>query len=355
MSDTLADLASWLPSDFLSDDMDDKTLFLNKPWVNSPYDFASTSSTESESDDDDAILPGLTQRFTRSLSLQERLKFPYPVQKKRVFSGSSPTTPFARPNDDALDLIYAAAGQVARMKLNTVNNAVYGTRGLLGAPRPLATIPPLSQHNQSRTMLNEKQMFIRQQQLLDRVCSSVTPNYQPAGRFVAGRPVGVGVGQSAWPLYHVETQRRPQPVNEFGLKPIPGGGCVRTVKKACAGTGVFLPRNYSNNITPEPKKNQVCSPANPPARVAQSLNKNMDHIVATEAQPNMNGVFFRQNQAPPLPQHHLKCEELAEIIMAHRQKAVMLAQQRRSNSSHEGVPEARMGQTEVVLPQEWTY
>ncbi|KAJ0705139.1 hypothetical protein HanPI659440_Chr14g0570271 [Helianthus annuus] len=353
MSDTLADLASWLPSDFLSGDI------THHP----PYDFASSSSTESESDDDD-VIPGLTHRFTRSVSLQERLKVPYTIQKKRVFSvspestlnwnacgpthvRSSPTTPFGQPDNDALELIYAAAGQVARMKMNAVNHAVYGSRSLLGAPRPLG--PPLSHLNRNCTMFNEKQqMFFRQQQLRDsRDRFSGGPNYPTAPRFVSGRPVGVG--QPAWPPYPVE--RRQQPGNEFGLKPVPvgsNGRSIPAVKKGCAGTGVFLPRNYSN-APPETKKNQVCSAANPAGRVlAQSMNKNHDPIVK-KAQANMNGVFLRQNEAPPVAQHHnnVKGDELAEMIMAQRQRAVMLAQQRRS-SSHESVPE-------VVLPQEWTY
>ncbi|GKE89793.1 hypothetical protein Tco_1567268 [Tanacetum coccineum] len=76
MSDTLADLAAWLPSDFLSGNLDNN---INKAHpVGFPYEFGSCSSTESESDDDDVT--GLTRRFTRSVSLQERIQMSHPLE-----------------------------------------------------------------------------------------------------------------------------------------------------------------------------------------------------------------------------------------------------------------------------------
>ncbi|KAI3799889.1 hypothetical protein L1987_35194 [Smallanthus sonchifolius] len=343
MSDTLADLASWLPSEFLTGDMDDKPLFLNNHNTRRvPYDFASSSSTESESDDDD--FAGLTRRFTRSVSLQERLKIPYPAEK-RVFSPestlnwnfsgqthvrSSPTTSFLQADEDAWDLIYAAAGQVARMKMNNVNDTVFVNRGFLGAPRPVA--PNFSHHNRNRAIWrSENEALIRPQQYRERLSGG--SNYGSCGRFVSGRPVGFG--QSAWPPHPIETQRRQQPADVFTVKPVLGrsSGGRTIVKKGCAGTGVFLPRSYINLPSESNKK---------PARVAQSFNKNMDPILA-HPQANIPGVFSR-------PPHHINRDDLAEKIMVYRQNSVMLLQQRR-----EGVAEARMGQAEVVLPQEWTY
>ncbi|KAI3793292.1 hypothetical protein L1987_35908 [Smallanthus sonchifolius] len=347
MSDTLADLASWLPSEFLNGDMDDKPLFPNTHNLyRVPYDFASSSSTESESDDDD--FAGLTRRFTRSVSLQERLKIPYPVEKKRGFSGSpestlkwnfsgpthvrsSPKTSFLQTDEDAAwDLIYAAAGQVAWMKINNVNDAVFVNKGLLGAPRPVA--PNFSPHNRNRPIWrSENEALVRPQQFRERVAGG--DNYCSGGRFVSGRPVGFG--QSACPPHPVETQHRQQPADVFTVKPVLAGssGGRTVVKKGCAGTGVFLPRNYIN-LPPESNTKQ--------ARVAPSFNKNMDPIIANPL-ANIPGVFSR-------PPHLIKRDDLAEKIMAYRQNAVMLLQQRR-----EGVPETRIGQAKVVLPQEWTY
>ncbi|KAK9061116.1 hypothetical protein SSX86_018296 [Deinandra increscens subsp. villosa] len=315
MSDTLADLASWLPSEFLAGEIDDKTLFSNPHRL--PYDFSYSSSTESESDDDD--FAGLTRRFTRSVSLQERLKTPYPVhQKKGVFSGSPEST-----------LNWNVSGPAQARSSPTTP---FVNRGLLGAPRPPGL--PLSHHNQNYALWRSvNEAFLRQQRV------SGGANYASGGRLVPARPVGFGN-----PTYQDELHRRKQ-------VPVLGGGSRANsgVKKGCAGTGVFLPRSYP----PEPKKEQACSPAHLPARVAQSFNKNMCPIIAKPQppQPNINGGFSRQYQAPPLPHHNLKYDELEEMMMGRRQNGLLLPQQGR-----EGVPEkTRMGQAEVVLPQEWTY
>lgn len=350
MSDTLADLASWLPSDFLTDD--DFPLLLNNhnPHL-FPYDFTSSSSTESESDDDE--IAGLTRRYSRSVSLQERLKTPYPFEK-RVFSGSpestlkwtvsgakkcysSPTTPVVQA-DEHLDLIYAAAGQVARVKMmmSNVGDNVFTNRGLLGAPRPLG-LPPSQHHHPNCAMWSENEVLIRQQQFRQRV--AVGANYGGV-RCGGGQPVGFR--QSPLPRLQVENQSRRQLCNGVAPKPVIGGsggrsdGGIAVVKREYAGTGVFLPRRYCN-VLPELKKKPACSPAQLPAGVAQSFTKNMDPIIA-QARPNIHGGF-----AP----HY-------EIAMA-RRNAAMYAQQRRSTTLLGGVPETPMRHPEIVLPQEWTY
>ncbi|CAH1438560.1 unnamed protein product [Lactuca virosa] len=323
MSDTLADLASWLPSDFLTDE-DNFPLLLNNhnPHL-FPYEFASSSSTESESDEDD--IAGVTRRYTRSVSLQERINTPYPFEK-RVFSGSpestlnwtvsgptksysSPTTPLVQADKHSWDLVYAAAGQVARMKMrmNNVGDNVFTNR--------------------------ESELFIRQQQFRQRVAGG-------GGRCGGGRPAGFR--QSPWPPLPVENQRLHQLPNGVIAKPVLGGsggrcgGGTAVVKRECAGTGVFLPRRYCNDPE-EMKKKPACSPAHLPARVAPSFTKNMDPIKA-QAQPTIHGGF-----AP----HY-------EIAIA-RRNAAMLAQQRWSATLVSVVPETPMGHSEVVLPQEWTY
>ncbi|KAL7614660.1 hypothetical protein Lser_V15G08746 [Lactuca serriola] len=349
MSDTLADLASWLPSDFLTDE-DNFPLLLNNhnPHL-FPYEFASSSSTESESDEDD--IAGVTRRYTRSVSLQERINTPYPFEK-RVFSGSpestlnwtvsgptksysSPTTPLVQADKHSWDLVYAAAGQVARMKMrmNNVGDNVFANRGLVGAPRLLG--PPPSHHHHSNCAIwrTESEEFIRHQQFRQRVAGG-------GGRCGGGRPAGFR--QSPWPPLPVENQRLHQLPNGVIAKPVLGGsggrcgGGTAVVKRECAGTGVFLPRRYCNDPQ-EMKKKPACSPAHLPARVAQSFTKNMDPIMA-QAQPTIHGGF-----AP----HY-------EIAIA-RRNAAMLAQQRWSAALVSVVPETPMGHAEVVLPQEWTY
>ncbi|KAI3695833.1 hypothetical protein L1987_78835 [Smallanthus sonchifolius] len=80
---------------------------------------------------DDAVVAGLTRRFSRSASLQQPL---FNFKEKRVFSGSpEPEPTLGRSgrfpaDEDAWNLIYAAVGQVSRMKMS-MNN-----RGVIGAP-----------------------------------------------------------------------------------------------------------------------------------------------------------------------------------------------------------------------------
>ncbi|XP_076936079.1 uncharacterized protein LOC143603035 [Bidens hawaiensis] len=254
---TLPDLATCLPPDFLTGEL------------------AYSSSNESESDDDDVT--GLPRRFTRSVSLQDRFKTPYPPLKtKRGLAGSpestfnwnvsgptqawsTPTTPFGHRKEDSWDLIYAAAEQVAmmkfKMKMNHMNDVVFGNRGLIGAPRPLG--PPVS-------------------------------HYLPHTQRVSGGPLGFR--QSAWLPLPVETQRRQQTV-----------GFNNVVKKERAGTGVFLPRNYLN-IPPEFNKK--------PAGVDRSFNKNMDPIIAPP-QPNIILAGF----VPPPPPRRSTGRETQEIVL----------------------------------------
>ncbi|KAI3517394.1 hypothetical protein L1887_16608 [Cichorium endivia] len=136
----------------VSSDMDKENLAFPHHF---PYDFASPYSTESESDDEDVY--ALTRRFSRSASLKEPL---YNLKEKRVFSGSPESTlawlgsipsqapsppPFVRNDEDAWNMIYAAAGQVARMKMRmSLSNGGAGVvanknnSGLPEAPRGFA-------------------------------------------------------------------------------------------------------------------------------------------------------------------------------------------------------------------------
>ncbi|KAF5800040.1 hypothetical protein HanXRQr2_Chr07g0311491 [Helianthus annuus] len=313
MSHSLPHLTTFLPPDFLSGDMTHH--------FHNPYDFASSSSTESESDDDDVT--GLTR--------------PTPVLKKKmVFSGSpefglnrnvfgfSPTTPFCKANEDCLELIYAAPEQVAQMKMKNKNDAVFANGGLLGAP--------LSHHHYGG-VLRENEELLRRQQFCRRVAAG-------GGYNCGGGPVGFR--QAAWPPVVLENQCRQKPVNGLTVKPVPGGFSAG-VKKECAGTGVFLPRNYPN-VSPEPKKKPACSPTHMPAGVPQP-NKNMYPIIPQPPQqPNIrNGFAPKYHVPPPPPPHHFNRDELAALVTA-RRNAVMLAQQRQSAT-----------RAEPVLPQEWTY
>ncbi|XP_028097138.1 uncharacterized protein LOC114296998 isoform X2 [Camellia sinensis] len=397
----------WLPSEFLTDDdiLMGKENF-NKNALNSafgptfafptdfPYDFGSYSpvesvvgSTETESDEED-LLAGLTRRLAR-FTLQERAqKMASAPQNLEswVLSGSpqstlsafespnGPSPPTTPPggNNDSWDLIYEAAGQVARLKMN--DEGPPKPRGLLGPPWSLAP-PPLKNINTSfyanqclSHNLSQSNHFeqARHDQMMKHQCSSLIWGRQTreglfsqqnqlqqqmmgqnrGGRVVNGggfennngryaRPLGLP--QSAWPplqVQHKNHQAQPSQHGSSGMRAVFLGGSG--VKRECAGTGVFLPRRYGNNTT-EPRKKTGCSTALLPARVVQALNKNFDHMtvqaqVQAQAQARSNGSFIPDYDTLMMPR--------ANAALTHQNRILR--------------PEGGMNH-ELSLPQEWTY
>lgn len=357
--------------------------------LSSPVESVMGSSTETESSDEDDFLAGLTRRLTQQLTVKPEKKWVMAGSPESTLSGlgswsvssngspngvlSPPTTPYGAKND-TWDLIYAAAGQVARLKMtnneghrcNSSNN--FQGRGLLGPAR--SQNPDLTSVKHQNTgfypsqssptfgnnvpQVNQYQQLVRQeQQALRQQCSSIwerqqvktnwqaQPQFhqhqhqqvQSRGRDVryedgrCGRPLGLP--QSAWPPLQVHPQN--QHSSSAGMRAVFLGGSG--VKRECAGTGVFLPRRYGN--PPDPKKKSGCSTVLLPAKVVQALNLNFDDmdISGGLAQPrlNNNASFHSEYDA----------------LMARRN--ALLAQQKR-NLRQENVLNR-----EIRLPQEWTY
>ena len=89
------------------------------------------------------------------------------------------------------------------------------------------------------------QTQLQQQQQRQQVQSRTRNNV------VRGRPLGFA--QSSWPPLQVQSQQQqPQQNSGSGMRAVFLGGSG-SVKRECAGTGVFLPRIYGNN-PPEPRK-----------------------------------------------------------------------------------------------------
>ncbi|RDY06894.1 hypothetical protein CR513_09062, partial [Mucuna pruriens] len=186
---------------------------------------------------------------------------------------SPSTTPFDE-KKDPWEVIYAAAGEVARLKIK--NNQVPqfdfpNNRALLTHPRP----------NQS---FNQTKNLLFQQQ-----CGSVWGREAKANWLVQNRAREFGHGsvnvkctrplclpQSAWPTLQVQHHNNRVQFAES------------SVKRPSGGTGVFLPRHYE---TPsESRKKTGSAPVLLPAKVVHALNLNIDDLNRT-SQPRFSNAF----------------------------------------------------------------
>ncbi|CAJ1862855.1 unnamed protein product [Sphenostylis stenocarpa] len=195
----------------------------------------------------------------------------------------SPSTTQFDENNDPWEVIYAAAGQVARWKMNNSHVSqfdVQNSRGLLTHSRP----------NQSFSQVNQ---FVRPKQQCGSVWGRPTrPNWsgqqqqvqvQNRAREFGHESVNVKctrplcLPQSAWPSPQVQQQNsRVQFAGSGSRAAVPGAG-GSSVKRVCGGTGVFLPRHYE---TPsESRKKTGCAPpVLLPAKVVHALNLNIDDL-----------------------------------------------------------------------------
>ncbi|XP_007009141.2 PREDICTED: uncharacterized protein LOC18585980 [Theobroma cacao] len=413
MAEQLDDAEFWLPAKFLTDDdiVMEKENLKNKNGGNNtellipshgfptefPYEFDSfdsssalsspvesvVGSTETESGDEDEFLAGLTRRLAHSTSQ----KFTVPVlsldktEKSGVLASSPqstlsglgswstssngspngpsqvpspPTTPFGAQND-TWDLIYAAAGQVARLKMS--NEAPKYTSFNYGRGLPKAQSHAVMRNSSSGlypsqglsyNLAQTNQYHGRQEQVLKPQCGAVMARQVKASNWQAqlqqqqqqhiqsrarnNNVVGVrplGLPQSSWPPLQVQSQQQQQPQHNSGSGMramfLSGSG---SVKRECAGTGVFLPRRYGN--PPEPRKKSGCSTVLLPAKVVQALNLNFDDTNG-HVQPHINPSFASNYDA----------------LLARRN--ALSTQARRGYRPEGGLNH------EIHLPQEWTY
>ncbi|GMI87194.1 hypothetical protein like AT2G39870 [Hibiscus trionum] len=337
MAELMDDAEFWLPAKFLTDDdgvmkkVNLKNENATKNETVFPYEFDSfdsvVESTETESSDEDEFLAGFTRRLAYSAS--QKLTVPTLSLDKNEKNGalassprstlsglgcwssssnnspngpsqvpSPPTTPFSAQND-TWDLISAAAGQVARLKMSH-------ERAL---PKPQNQALPFN-------LFNGRQAQVQQQHIQGRTMSNL----------VGGRPLGLS--QSCWPPLQVQSkQKQPQTHPGSAMRAVFLGGSGG-VKRECAGTGVFIPRRYDTSSTsPEPRKKAGCSTVLLPAKVVQALNLNFDGTNNSHVQPQFNPGFASNYEA----------------LVARRNASLTQA---RRNHRQEG---------SLNLPQEWTY
>ncbi|KAK7305818.1 hypothetical protein VNO77_43730 [Canavalia gladiata] len=376
MANSVGGAELWLPSSFLVDadqncktntDMDASFGFPSE----FPYEFGVPSpavesvegSTETESsDEEEDFFVGFTRRLSQS-SLHETRKqlsslpiktddvaFSEITTKSRGLAGSpqstlsgigswsgrsgmsgdgspngysrvpSPsTTPFGE-NNDPWEVIYAAAGEVARLKIN--NHAlqfnIQDNRGVPGHPHT----------NQS---FDQVQQQVRQKQQYGASVwgRQVKPNwFRNRGcefgyeSLKCSRPMPSP--QSAWPSLQPNRVQHDGSGSRVAV-PVPGG---TSVKRGSGGTGVFLPRHYDSPS--EPRNKTGCAPVLLPAKMVHALNLNINDLNAS-CQPRFSNAFVADYDA----------------LLARRNARLT---HRRLSLRRDEAPNY-----EVRLPQEWTY
>ncbi|KAK3037480.1 hypothetical protein RJ639_031974 [Escallonia herrerae] len=338
-------------------------------------------STETESDEED-FLAGLTRKMARS-TLQDDLwkvdsGFGYQNTKSWGMAtspqstlcndmgggcgckiGSSrgspnclsqvssppPSTAALNRNDSAWGLLYAAAGEVARMRMIEEGaRSYYQNRGRVAAPPACKPSPisvplknpnpnsnlafhsnqPLSYHQLQAAhfqQLKQQQLMKQQRQFQQNQAQHMA---QSKARSNNARPLALP--QSAWPTLQQSQQQQQQPGS--GMRAVFLGNPA--TKRECAGTGVFLPRR--TGAPTETRKKPGCSTVLLPDRVVQALNLNLESM-----------------DAPP-PQIQPRYSDY-DAALKYRNSVVLMSQQQQRGINR---PQPVMN-NEVRLPQEWTY
>ncbi|XP_057441858.1 uncharacterized protein LOC130733647 [Lotus japonicus] len=354
-----------------------------------PYEFDSfgaepVDSNETEnSDEEEDFFAGLTRRLSHETRKQQQLTVPMAESKdktQQAMAGSpqstlsgiggwsgwsdgspngstrvpSPTTTSLSEND-AWDVLSAAAGQVARLKitgeasgLDFQNRGQLGSSGGGGGGSRSAFPPPIAVGNR-HTPLNLSQIQYQQVEKTQPQCGSVwgrqaksTTTWSTQQVQVQNRVRDLGYGyenakcvrplpRSSWHPLQVKLQNHQPPFGGSGSGSRPGSQGGSGVKRGCAGTGVFLPRQYGAP-PPESCKKTNCAPVLVPAKVIHALNMNMniDELNAARQPRLLNdlGVDY-------------------DALIARRNAILMqqrLILQRKEAASYE-----------IRLPQEWTY
>ncbi|CAK9228577.1 unnamed protein product [Sphagnum troendelagicum] len=233
---------------------------------------SSPRSTETESIGDDDPLAGLVEQVAQTMlegdeGLNQR---PRRSSTRTHSEASAPSicdmegnkVGFPKKFSDAWDLLYAAAGEVVRLKRNEQQN------------RPLSSFPVSRYHQQHVQSQHQPQAFSLQQQVPPSQMGAGGGGSNPGLRMVAAAR-NAGITSSLAP-HCVPPSLNNRTANGAGSGMravfLGSGGSGRE----SSGTGVFLPRCAGNG--PELKRKPVCSTVLLPSRIVQVLNLNVDNM-----------------------------------------------------------------------------
>ncbi|TMW88730.1 hypothetical protein EJD97_018184 [Solanum chilense] len=319
-------------------------------------------STETESDEEDYITELTRQMAQSTLENRKVYKLSSSPQStlcgvlgsKQGLQSESPNSPFqlCSPTEvqgvkGTVDLLYAAVGEVARMKKMEEEVGIWAPPR---KPSPVYVDPKMSQPNLGSFYSNQPplsyQQFkmaqfqrLKQQQVMKQRQVVLGPekegfwqyqlrqNHQNQSihgrdRNGAERPVNMAMS-GAWPAlqqshhHHHHQKQPPPPPPVSGMRGVILGNAAP--KRECAGTGVFIPRRVAAQT--ETRKKPGCSTVLLPDRVVQALN------LQPQVQPRCNngGVMKYRN----------------------------MGEQQWRNLRSQAAVEAKS--QEHQLPQEWTY
>ncbi|XP_059296431.1 uncharacterized protein LOC132049583 [Lycium ferocissimum] len=310
------------------------------------------SSTETESEEEDDYITELTRQMAhytfenhkvKNLSSSPQSTLCGVFGSKQGSNNESPKYPSVQSGKGTVDLLYAAVGEVARMKIMEDKN------GIWAPPRktsPVYVDPKMSKPNLGSFYSNQPPLSYQQLQMaqfqrlkqhqLMRQRQEVMghekerflqyPMGQVRDRNGPDRPLNMA--KSAWP--NLQQSQASRPMLQQSHAPPQSGSGMRAFyegnsgpKRECAGTGVFIPRRVGTQT--ETRKKPGCSTVLMPDRVVQALNLNLQHQVQPRCNNNGGVLKYRNNN--------------------------VMEQQWRSLRSQSPVAMSQ----ELQLPQEWTY
>lgn len=360
------DLGFWLPSEFLTDDdlLTDfksdrlKTRRFNEfsfgygnslPFnsdLSSPGDRV-TSPTETESEEDD-LVSELTRKLAQSTLRNSNFSSHHTSKGWKLSSSPQSTLCGCKfgssgsPNsvsgvcsppdaEDHLrrDYLYAAAEEVARMRMIEETAAFYSSKRLppqvKPSPSPTAGFYPNQARSQNHISSQLLQAAKQQQMLKKGVYGPRVMEFQlHNGRRNCDDGRAHGLAIAAWPgLQQPSSGTRAV----FHGEPEP--------KKERTGTGVFLPKRLGAIPTVSRKKSG-CPTVLLPEKVVHALNLDVGSIDAHLQRSIDYGTSNFDYDA-------------AAAALKHRNNVMMVAQQRRNLAA-----QAAMSQ-QLTLPQDWTY